>query len=96
MSDKIETAASIEGLPIFGSSKKEIFNILLKKYIDVFFLEIFLEAKLSEFSSRTIEAEHASSKSKDIIKSLQLSFVKERRKSSTQGQLESFIAHKIL
>jgi F-type H+-transporting ATPase subunit gamma len=85
-----------EGWPIFEPSKKRIFDSLLRRYIDVCFTEIVLEAKLSEFSARIVEAEHAASKTKDIIQALRVAFLKERRKTMTQRQLESFIAHKTL
>lgn len=91
-----EISGEREGWPIFEPSKKQILDSLLRKYIDVFFMEIILEAKLSEFSARTVAAEHAVSKTKDIIQTLQLAFLKERKSSITQKQLESFIAHKTL
>lgn len=82
-----------EGLPIFDPDKEEVFNSLLKRYLDIFFAHIVYEAKLSEFSSRTVTAEHAVSKTGDMIKKLQLEFLKERRISVTQRQIESFSAH---
>jgi ATP synthase F1 gamma subunit len=82
-----------EGWPIFEPSKEQIFDSLLQKYIGVFFREITLEAQLSEFSARTVTAEHAASKTKEIRQSLRLSFLKERRTAITQKQLESFVVH---
>ncbi len=84
------------GLPIFEPSKREIFGFLLKKYIEVFFLKIIMEAKLSEFSARTISMEHASEKTKELIKKLRNTYFKERRRVLTQRQLENFVVHKIL
>lgn len=85
-----------EGFPIFEPSKKDIFSPLLKKYISIFLIELALETKLSEFSARTITAEHAVSVTKDIVRDLNLKFLKERRKLLTQKQLESFIAHQTI
>ncbi len=84
-----------EGLPIFEQSKKDIFDALLTKYIEVFFRQIRIEAKLSEFSARTITAEHAIYKTDGIIKKLRLSFFKERKKEISQKQLESFVSIKL-
>jgi F-type H+-transporting ATPase subunit gamma len=91
-----EQFSQAAGWPIFEPSKKLIFEALLKKYIEIFFVKIVLEAKLSEFSARTIASEHAASKTSEIIKSRQLAFLKERRLSLSQKQLESFIAHSVV
>jgi len=78
------------GFPIFGSSKRKLFENLLKKYINSFFYQLILEMKLSEYSARAVEMENAFEKSKDLIKEKEHFFLKEKRKSSTQKQLESF------
>ncbi len=83
------------GLPIFEPSKVRIFRQALEKYIKVFLYKIILEAKLSEFSARTVAMEHASEKTKKLIARLNLSFRKERRRLVTQRQIESFSVHKI-
>jgi len=84
------------GLPIFESSSKKIFEELLKKYIEVFFYKIIIESKLSEISARTIATEHATAKTQENIKNLTMSYLKERRKISTQKQIESFIIHQTI
>ncbi len=84
------------GFPIFEPSKREIFTILLKKYIQVAFYRIIIEAKLSELSSRTVTMEHALSQTESMIKKLKLSYFKERRTIATQKQLESFSVHKTI
>lgn len=84
-----------EGFIISEPSIKEIFSRLLKKYIAVYFHKIILEAKLSEFSARTVAMEHANAKIKEFIKELVYSFRKEHYRLITQRQLESFAAHKI-
>ncbi len=85
-----------EGFPIFEPSKQEVFDELLQKYIGVFFHKIMMETKLSELSARTVATEHAATKTDDIIKKLKLDYAKERRRSVTQRQLESFAAHKTI
>lgn len=85
-----------EGFPVFEPSKQKVFDELLKKYIGVFFHKIMMETKLSELSARTVATEHAATKTDDIIKKLRLDYAKERRRSVTQRQLESFAAHKII
>jgi F-type H+-transporting ATPase subunit gamma len=82
-----------EGLPIFEPGKETVFNTLLKRYLDIFFAHIVYESKLSEFSSRTVTAEHAVSKTSEMINKLQLEFLKERRIAITQRQIEIFSAH---
>ncbi len=84
------------GLPIFEPSKQELFDELLRKYIGVFFRKIIMETKLSEFSARTVAMERAASKTGELIKKLKVGYAKERRRRITQGQLESFAAHKTL
>ncbi len=84
------------GIPIFDPSKKEIFDPLLQKYIKIFFYKIMMETKLSELSARTIAMEHATTKITEEIKKIKLKFLDEKRKDTTQKQLESFTAHKIL
>ncbi|NOY35321.1 MAG: hypothetical protein GXP44_00055 [bacterium] len=89
-------AAAGEGLPIFEPSKQELFDELLRKYIGVFFRKIIMETKLSEFSARTVAMERAASKTGELIKKLKVDYAKERRRRITQGQMESFAAHKTL
>lgn len=84
------------GLPIFEPSKKEVFAALMQKYIGMFFRKIVMEARLSELSARTVAMEHASAKTDELIKKINLNYLKERRRAITQKQLESFAAHKIL
>lgn len=84
-----------DGLPIFEPSKKHFFNILLKKYIEIFFYKIIIDAKLSELSARTVAMERAFTKTTDFLYKLKIDYLKERRSFITQKQLESFTAHKI-
>lgn len=81
------------GLPIFEPSSKKVFDRLFKKYIKIFFYKIIIEAKLSEISARTVAAEHAAAKTKESIQNLIIDYSKERRKITTQRQIESFIIH---
>ncbi len=84
------------GFPIFGASRKAVFTWLLKRYVEIAFVRVLLEAKLSELSARTVETEQAAEKTRKIIKATQLDFFKTRRRSLTQKQLESFAVHKML
>jgi len=84
------------GFPIFEPSRRKIFSRLLKKYIKVFFYEIITEAKLSEFSARTITTEQAAAKTEDLIRKLKVTYVKERRIIMAQKQIESFAIHQTI
>lgn len=91
-----KNTAEGDGLPIFEPSKQKLFNELLQKYIGVFFHKIIMETKLSELSARTVAMERAASKTDELIGKLTISYAKERRRRITQGQLESFAAHKTI
>jgi len=84
------------GFPLFEPSPKAFFNQLLKKYIEVFFHRIAVEAKLSELSARIVSAEHAAAQTDELTKRLSVDYFKERRKTVTRRQIESFIVHKTL
>jgi F-type H+-transporting ATPase subunit gamma len=84
-----------DSFPIFEPSKKFIFDILIKKYIDVSFAELILEAKLSEFAARTVTAESAIKEIEELISSLRRVFLKEKHRAVTQKQIESFSVHQI-
>jgi F-type H+-transporting ATPase subunit gamma len=84
------------GLPIFEPSKKELFHWLLKKHIELFFAKIAQETKLSELSARTTSMENARVKTDQLIQKITYDFLKTRRQTATQRQLESFSAHNTL
>ena len=54
------------GFPVFEPTKAEIWNQLIKKYIEIFFYRIIIESKLSEFSSRTIAMENSVAKTEEF------------------------------
>ncbi len=87
---------SAEGLPVFEGSKKELFDRLLQKYIKVFFYQIIMETKLSELSARTVAMEHASVMSDRLVRQMFAEFLKARRQTMTQKQLEIFSIHRNL
>lgn len=89
-------AAETLGLPIFEPSKRQLFHRLLKKHIELFFARIAQETKLSELSARTTAMEHARVKTDQLIQKVTYDFLKSRRQSATQRQLESFSAHNTL
>jgi len=76
------------GFPIFDTSKKILFEKLIKKYIKTFFYKIILNSKLSENSNKTIEMEHAKEKSNIEINKLIKNYKKDKRKKVNQSQLE--------
>ncbi len=84
------------GFPIFEPSKKNIFDWLLKKYMEIYFYKIFLETRLSELSARTITTEHASAKTSNLIDKNKSEYLKDRRALATKKQLESFVANQTL
>lgn len=86
------------GFPIIDPlrSGSKIFDSLMQKYESSYFQKIVTEGKLSECAARTVSMEHANTKTEELIKNLALDYRKERRRSLTQKQLESFIAHKII
>jgi len=86
------------GMPVVEPMRAmpEIFDRLMHKYVDAFFLKIAAEGKLSEFSARTVSMEHATAKTEELIKGLIHGYRTDRRRSLTQKQLETFIAHKIV
>lgn len=90
-----ESSPEALGLPIFEPAKDKFFDQLLQKYIGVFFYRTIAEAKLSELSARTISMEHASAKTKDVLKKLRLNYLKNRRRCMTEKQLESFAVHRV-
>lgn len=84
------------GLPIFEPSKSDIFDSLLKKYIDMSFYKLMLETRLSELAARAVAMEYAAVKTQDLKERLKLVYFKGRRRFMTQKQLESFTVHKIM
>lgn len=84
-----------DGFPIFEPSKKFIFNELLKKYINVYFAEIILEAKLSELVARTVTAESAVKETEQLVKKFNREFLKAKHLTITQKQVESFSVHQL-
>lgn len=91
-----QSNAAPAGLPIAEPSPKMFFTKTMALYVALFFYRLVSEAKLAEYSARTIETEHATEKTKDIIRALRLSYFKERRALFTAKQLESFVVHQHL
>jgi len=54
-----------------------------------------METKLSELAARTAAMEHAAETTKKLIHQLKINYFKERRRSATQKQLESFVVHEL-
>jgi ATP synthase F1 gamma subunit len=83
------------GFPIFEPSVKSFFDELLERYIATFFYRIAVEAKLSEIASRIVATEHASKQTQNLVKKIAVEYFKERRKTITQRQIESFAVHRL-
>ncbi len=84
------------GLPIYEPSAREAYSFLLEEYIGVYFYGLFLETRLSELSARTISMETAAAKTEELERRLELEYIKERNRSVTRKQLESFMVHKMV
>lgn len=84
-----------EGWPIFEPNARSVLDALMQQCINIFFTQVIFEAKLSEFSARTITAQGVLSRTAEVIKKTRLDFLKERKKSLTQKQLESFNTHQL-
>jgi len=85
-----------DGFPVFEPGKKQLFDDLVKKYSDISFAELILEAKLSEFAARTVTAESAAKETEALMDKLSRKLTKERHRNISQRQLESFSVHKML
>ena len=84
------------GIPIFEPSKRDIFENILQKYVQIYFYKIIMEGKLSELSARTVSMEHATEKTNESIRKFTLDYTKDRHRFITQKQLESFAAHRTI
>lgn len=82
------------GIPIIEPSRQSIINGLIEKYIEAYISKIIFEANLSELSARTVTMEHATEKTRDVIKKIGRDYSKQRMRALTQKQIESFTAHK--
>jgi len=83
------------GFPLFEPKPKEIFRFLSQKYFEMFFYQILIEAKLSEFTARTIFLENASFRGESFLKKLRMNYFKQRKKEISQAQIESFTVHQL-
>ena len=82
-------------LPIFEPSPKQIVDQLVREYVENFFYEKISQAKLAEFSARTITTENAANKSKERVAKVRHEYFKTRRKDLTSKQLQSFGVHNL-
>jgi F-type H+-transporting ATPase subunit gamma len=84
------------GFPIFEPSKRKIFDYLIQEYIRLFFYQVLIETRLSEFTARTIFLEKASFQGEKFLKKLRMKYFKERKAEISQGQIESFSVHHLM
>ncbi len=94
LKEKIEKK-EILGFPIFEPSRKEVFDFLIKEYLEFSLYEKILETKLSEIVARSISLEEAGEKADELIYQINLQFLKTKRESITREVTELF-SHKIL
>jgi len=89
-----EEANDQSGWPLFDPSHEQIFQKLLQRYVEIFFKEMVLDMKLSEYSARTVTAENAVHKTQEKGHTLMNAYRKERKKRITRKQMESFASLK--
>ena len=81
------------GVPIIEPDRELIAGALVEKYSIAYAQQMLMETSLSELAARTITLEHATEKTKQILKKVRHDHAKERIRVTTQKQLESFTAH---
>ncbi len=83
-------------LPIYEPSRERVFEKFLDFYIRVRFYQVYIEAKLSELSARTIEMEHAAVKADEMLVKIRHDYIKQRRMNATLKQLSSFAVSRMI
>jgi F-type H+-transporting ATPase subunit gamma len=73
---------------IFEPNQAEILDVLLPKHIEIQVWKTLLESSASEQAARMVAMENATKNAKDLIKSLQLVYNKERQAAITKEMLE--------
>lgn len=90
----VNDGAPSSGLPIFEPSRSAVADRLLRVYVGLFFTALLSEAKLSEFSARTVAMEHSAAQADGQVRSATFRYFKERKRDLSRSQIESFFAHK--
>ena len=85
----------VSGYPIVEGSIFSIKEKLLEKYMNSRLEQTIIETAVAEYSARTIAMEHAAAKTEEMLARLSLVYLRDRRHSETEKQLERFAANKI-
>jgi F-type H+-transporting ATPase subunit gamma len=73
---------------IYEPDQAEIFNYLLPKHLKAQMWRVLLESNAAEFGARMTAMDNATTNAKDLIRSLQLTYNKERQAAITKEILE--------
>ncbi len=86
----VEQAGEKERLPdyIFEPDQKAVFNFLLPKHLKAQMWRVLLESNASEFGARMTAMDNATTNAKELIRTLQLKYNKERQAAITKEILE--------
>jgi F-type H+-transporting ATPase subunit gamma len=83
-----ETEKKIQPVYIYEPDQKSIFNYLLPKHLKAQMWRILLESNASELGARMTAMDNASTNAKELIRTLQLKYNKERQAAITKELLE--------
>ena len=84
----METGKSYSENYIFEPDQKSIFNFLLPKQLKAQFWKILLESNAAELGARMTAMDNATTNAQDLIRSLNITYNKERQASITKEILE--------
>jgi F-type H+-transporting ATPase subunit gamma len=84
----VDDNSSSEGLYIFEPNQKEIFEHLLPKHLLAQLWRMLLESNASEFGARMTAMENATTNAKELIRTLKITYNKQRQASITKEILE--------
>ena len=73
---------------IYEPDQKSIFNYLLPKHLKAQMWRIFLESNAAELGARMTAMDNATTNAKELIRTLQLTYNKERQAAITKEILE--------
>jgi F-type H+-transporting ATPase subunit gamma len=80
--------SSTEGSQIFEPNQKDIFEYLLPKHLLAQLWRMLLESNASEFGARMTAMENATTNAKELIRTLKITYNKQRQASITKEILE--------
>lgn len=86
--DKKESSEITNSNFIFEPSQKNIFEYILPKHLNAQFWKVLLESNAAEFAARMTAMENATTNAKEMIRTLNLKYNKERQAAITKEILE--------